>query len=163
MTKANAAPSQRRRALFPARLDNNYEGSRVALVGFWIVTIVAIVRSLVHLFAPDGGAQSIATIPLDSYSVAAATAIIHVFALYGLSQLIVGLLYFLALIRYRTLIPLLYLLAVIEYLVRLALTLFKSMETEATAPGAIGNYVLVSLLLAKLLLSLRRRPGVANT
>ena len=43
----------------------NYRGPLLAvwLLGAYLVIIVA--RSLVHLFAPDGGAGSIATIDLD--------------------------------------------------------------------------------------------------
>jgi hypothetical protein len=61
------------------------------------------------LFAQDGGAQSIATIPLDTFSEPAATTVISVFALWALSQPIIAVLYLLACLRYRSMIPLLWL------------------------------------------------------
>lgn len=87
---------------------------------------------------------------------------VHLFALWGLSQLIVGIVYVLALLRYRSLIPLLYALALVEYATRLALTWFKPMEIAGTAPGGLGNYVLIPVLAVMLWLSLRRRAGRAS-
>ena len=51
--------------LFPSVANNEYRGSRIALALFAVLTGVAIVRSLIHILAPDGGAESIATIPLE--------------------------------------------------------------------------------------------------
>ena len=142
--------------LLPGTIDNEYRGSRVALAFFVLLTIVTVARSVVHIIAPDGGAQSIATIPLDSFTANGAATVVHLFALWGLSQLIVGLLYVVALLRYRSLIPLLYLLALVEYAVRLVLTWVRPIETVGTAPGGIGNYVLVPVIAGMLWLSLRR-------
>lgn len=140
--------------LLPTSLSNDYTGTRIAVGFFVLVTIVTLGRSIAHIVLPDGGAQSIATIPLDSFSPAAADVVIHLFALWGLSQLIVAVVYVVALLRYRSLIPLLYLLAVGEYAVRLILSVVKPIETDGTAPGAIGNYVLVPLMLVMFVLSL---------
>jgi len=131
-----------------------FSGNRFAFGFFIFMTIVTIARSLIHILAPDGGAQSIATIPLDDFSRNGAAAVVHLFALWGLSQLIVGLLYLWALLQRRTLIPLLYLLAFVEYAVRLLLTFFKPMEISGTAPGAVGNYILLPLLALMFVLSI---------
>lgn len=146
-----------RARFLPAVIDNRYEGRRIALVFFGFFTAITLVRSVIHIVAPDGGAGSIATIPLASFSENGASAVIHAFALWGLSQLIVALVYIVALLRYRSLIPLLYALAVVEYLVRLLIGLAKPVELEGTAPGGVANYVLVPLLLVMLWLSLRPR------
>jgi len=147
--------------LLPRTLSNDYYGSRIAVAFFVLLTVVTLGRSIAHIILPDGGAQSIATIPLDRFLPAGAEAVIHLFALWGLSQLIVAVLYLLTLLRYRTLIPLLYLLAIGEYAVRLILTAVKPMETDGTAPGAIGNYILVPLLGIMFALSLLpQRPNV---
>ena len=108
-------------------------------------------------FLPDGGAQSIATIPLDTFTVNGAAALIHLFGLWGLSQLLFGLLYAIVLWRYQSLIPLMYLFILMEYTGRLLLTFAKPFETNGTAPGAIGNYVLIPLALVMLILSLQER------
>ena len=56
------------RHIFPKTIDNNYRGNAISLILFIPITVVTVARSLIHIYAEDGGAQSIATIPLDSYS-----------------------------------------------------------------------------------------------
>lgn len=70
--------------LFPVQFDNTYRGNRIALWVFYPLTAITLWRSQHHMLAPDGGAQSIATIPLDSYSEGAAATIIAIFAQWGL-------------------------------------------------------------------------------
>ena len=141
--------------LLPPKIGNQFAGHKVALWFFYLVTAVTLWRSQHHLFAPDGGAQSIATIPLDDYSVAASSAIIGVFAYWGLSQLIIGILYLIASIRYKALIPLLYLLGVIEYAVRAFIAGgYKPIETVGDAPGAVANIPFIIVFAVMLVLSL---------
>lgn len=140
--------------LLPQSLNNDYRGPLVVVVIFAVLTALTLARSLIHIVAPDGGAQSIATIPLDGFTANGAAAVVHVFSLWGLSQLIIALVYVLSLIRYRSLIPLLYLLAALEYAVRLALTIVKPVQLEGRAPGGVGNYVLVPLLVVLFVVSL---------
>ena len=97
--------------LFPKTVDNTYNGNKLPLYFFYILTTVTIGRSLAHMFLEDGGAQSIATIPLDSYSVEAADVVIHIFSEWGLTQLLFGVLCAIVLWRYKSLIPLMYLIA----------------------------------------------------
>lgn len=143
--------------IFPRQLDNDYRGHPLALWVFVALTLVTLVRSGIHMFAPDGGAQSIATIPLDSYPSPAASAVILVFALWGLSQMLLGLVYVVVLWRVRVLVPLMYLLFVVEYVGRLGLGLWKPLQTVETPPGATANLVFPLLGLAMLVLSLRQR------
>jgi len=48
-----------------------------------LLTVITIGRSLAHIFLPDGGAQSIATIPLDSFTTNGEATVIHIFARYN--------------------------------------------------------------------------------
>ena len=141
--------------LFPKTITNNYRGAPIAKWVFVAITVLTIGRSLAHILLPDGGAQSIATIPLDDFTANGAAAVIHIFALWGLSQLMFGLLYALVLWRYQALIPLMWLFIMIEYGGRLLLTFAKPFEIVGTAPGAVGNYVFIPLALIMLVLSLR--------
>ena len=100
--------------LLPRRVDR-YDGHRLALWLFVPITLVTLVRSAIHVFEHDGGAQSIATIPLDTMTSGGAEAVILVFALWGLSQLLLGLVFVVVLWRYRGLVPLMYLLLLLEY------------------------------------------------
>ena len=76
--------------MFPRQLNNDYRGSLIAKWFFVLVTVGTVVRSLIHMFAPDGGAQSIVTIPLDSFTQNGAATVILIFALWGLSQLLLA-------------------------------------------------------------------------
>ena len=147
--------------VFPRQLSNDYQGSPLAKWVFIGVTILTIARSLIHVFAPDGGAQSIVTIPLDTYSANAAATVILIFSLWGLSQLLIGLIYVVVIWRYQMLIPFMYLLMVVEYGMRIFLSLVKPIETTRTAPGEVGNYLLLPLALVMLFLSLRRTQPIA--
>jgi len=147
--------------LFPRQITNEFSGVRIALWGFYLLTAMTLWRSQHHIFSSDGGAQSIATIPLEKYSDSAASTIIGMFALWGLSQLIVGLIYLVAAIRYRSMIPMLYLLSVFEYLMRATyIPAYKSIETAGTAPGAVGNLPFIIFSVTMLVLSLWSRKKI---
>ena len=134
-------------------MDNSFHGYRIAAIIFLLVTLVTIVRSCIHIFAPDGGASSIAGIDV---SVAGGSNIISLFALWGLSQVLMGLVYLVVYFRYKSLIPLMYLLILIEYTGRTLLGFIKPLEVTHIPPGAIGDYILIPLAAVMLILSLTR-------
>ncbi len=144
--------------LLPAQIDNTFPGYRIAHFAFYALTALTLWRSQHHLLSADGGAQSIATIPLESYPTGAAATVVGIFALWGLSQLIIGLIYLIAAIRYRSLIPFLYLLFTVEYFVRLGIGHYKPVETLGTAPGGAINLPFALLGMVLLALSLWPRP-----
>ena len=147
--------------VLPKEVNNNYEGRKIALYFFYLFTIMTVVRSLIHMFAPDGGAQTIATIPLDTFTNEGASTVILIFSLWGLSQLIMGIFYVIVSLRYKSLIPLMYLFIFIEYLMRLILGTLKPIETSGTAPGAIINFIFPPLVLILFLLSINfRKPSI---
>ena len=144
------------RKIFPHQVDNTYSGHKLGLYFFFLITLVTIGRSCVHIFAADGGAQSIATIPLDTYSQGGAEAVIFIFAQWGITQLMVGFIYLLVAWRYRRLIPLMYVFLFFEWSSRIALGFFKSIETAGVAPAAIAQLVLVLLIPVMFFLSTRQ-------
>lgn len=120
----------------------------------WITTSLLIVitgRSLVHLFSPDGGAHSIATIDT---SVAGGGNIVAIFGQWGASQLLlVGALWVLRL-RYRGLIPFILCVLLAEPFLRSLSGHLKPVVTLGVAPGAALNWVAVPVLAVTLYLSL---------
>lgn len=140
--------------LFPAQIDNVFRGKRLALWLFYPFTAVTLWRSQHHITAPDGGAQSIATIPLDSYADGASATLIAIFAQWGLVQLLIGLLMLLAAIRYRAMVPLMWLVVLVEWTGRGLIGQFKPVETLSTAPGQVGNIIVPIIALLMLILSL---------
>jgi hypothetical protein len=128
-----------------------YSGPAIAR---WITTallVVITIRSLVHLFSPDGGANSIATIDT---SVSGGTNIIAIFGQWGASQLLlVGALWVL-LLRYRGLIPFILSVLLLEPFLRGLSGHLKPISTLATAPGAALNWYVVPVLAVTLYLAL---------
>ena len=141
--------------VLPEIIDNNYRGHKIALWFFYLITAVTIVRSCIHIFKDDGGAQSIATIPLESYNNGGAEAVVFIFAYWGLSQLMFGLLQVVVSLKYRGLIPLMYLFLLFEYVARFGISLFKSLETSGQAPGGVANYAFPLIFIIMFFLSIR--------
>ena len=139
----------------PTTVDNTYSGNMLAFYVFIMLTVMTTFRSLAHILLPDGGAESIATVDVD---VEGGDAIVAMFAYWGLSQLILAVLYILSIVRYKSLIPLMYLTMVVEYTLRFVIGLAKPMEHSGTAPGEVANVVLPLLTLIMLLLSLQEKP-----
>lgn len=143
--------------MFPKQLNNDYNGHALAKWVFVLLTTVTIVRSLIHMFSSDGGAQSIATIPLNSFTQGGAAAVVLIFSMWGLSQLLIGFVFVVVLWRYKAFIPFMYLLIIIEYGMRIFLSQIKQIETVGTAPGGIANIIIVPLAIVMLFLSLRQQ------
>ena len=128
-------------------------------VFLWFITLVSLVRSLLHIFLPDGGAQLIATIPLDTFTQDAQDVIIGMFALWGLAQLIGSFIFVYVLIKRPRFLLVLYMFLLIEYGGRLLIGLSKPFDTVETVPGSIGNYVFIIVSIVSLvsLLFIRAR------
>lgn len=121
---------------------------------------VILVRSLIHLFAADGGAQSIATIDIG---VAGGDNIVAMFAQWGAVQLVLGLVLTVLVVRYPGLVPLVLASLAVELVLRQVAGTLKPVTTMGTAPGAAGNAAALLIVTAALLLSLcpRRQPEPA--
>ena len=102
-------------ALVPPTVTNSYRGSPVSKVVFVAMTVLTIGRSLAHILLKDGGSSTKATIPLDRYQAEASDTIISMFALWGLSQLLLGIVFLLVLWRYQSLIPLMWVFVLAEW------------------------------------------------
>ena len=136
--------------LFPNKLNLQSMFVRLSFVLIFVFTLVGIVRSLLHIFLPDGGAQLIATIPLDSFSEEAKAVVVGMFAFWGLSQLLSSLVYVYILTKRKEWLPFAWFLLFIEYASRWLIGQFKPFETVQTAPGAIGNYLFMLLSVVRL-------------
>lgn len=156
MTQASGPRRIIQRCL-PAATEE-YEGSMIAFYFLVIVALVGTGRSLVHIFAADGGAHSIAGLAVD---VEGGANIVAIFAQWGASQLILAIFYWLAILRYRFLTPFMLAIVVVEQLLRLGAGQLKPLEVAAAPPGATGSYLLLPLGLLAFILSLRKRSQSA--
>ena len=143
--------------IFPRQFDNIYRGHWLAI---WILVPVVLLElviganSIINTRSVAMGADGI---PLDRFGAEAATTVISLFALLGLSRLLFGLLGVMALIRYRAMIPFIYLLLLVLQLGSKALLLFHPAIRSLghnTASGSTVILALIAMLLTGFVLSL---------
>jgi hypothetical protein len=103
------------------------------------VNVVGTARSLVHILAPDSGAQSIAT--MDT-RVTGGGNIVALLAQWGGAQLLECGVIWVVLWRYRGLVPLMLGVVTAEQLLRVAIGRSKPLTTVRTPPGALSRALL---------------------
>ena len=130
---------------------SRFEGFRLVRLIAALFLLVMVARSCVHLFAADGGAQSIAGIDT---SVEGGDNIIAIFHQWGAIQLILAALLLLLFFRYPGLTPLILLTLAIEPVMRLIAGQMMTLTTTGTPPGKTLNGVAFYLLLVLFLGSL---------
>ena len=140
---------------FKKLLPNNptsFEGFRAIRIVTAIYLLVMVVRSCIHLFAADGGAQSIAGIDT---SVEGGDNIIAIFHQWGAIQLILAVLLFVLFFRYPGLTPLILLTLAIDPVMRFIAGQMMSVTSTVTPPGEALNgvsfFVLTLLFIASLI------------
>ncbi len=148
--------------LFPRTVDNTVRGSRLPLYAFGPIVAMSFARSLVHVFAPDSGAGSVAGADLAAAGADGARGMVFFLAQWGGGQLVLALVQLLVLVRYRALVPLCYLLLLVEIGLRMLVGQLKPMTFGHVPPGQVGNYVVGVFALAMLTLALRRAPSPAD-
>ncbi len=116
-----------------------------------LATIVGTIRSLIHIFVPDGGAASIAGLDIH---IAGGANLIALFGQWGASQLLLALLDWMVILRYRFLTPLMLSVIVLEQLLRIGVGHLKPLHVAAPPPGAIGSWIMLPVAVVVLLWSL---------
>lgn len=149
--------------LFPVTADNSYRGHRIA---FWILGVVLLMRiaiALGSIFNGYGAASGADGIPLDSFPQAASQTILSLFALIGISRLMLAAFAIVILIRYRALVPLMFFLLLLEQGGRQLALYFLPVPRVGDPAVSVINLVLLGLMLAGLALSLwPRTPAVKS-
>ena len=129
-----------------------FEGFRAVRIVTAIYLLVMVVRSCIHLFAADGGAQSIAGIDT---SVEGGNNIIAIFHQWGAIQLILAVLLFVLFFRYPGLTPLILLTLALDPVLRFVAGQMMSVTATGTPPGEALNaaafYLLALLFIASLI------------
>ena len=114
------------RRIFLSNIDNLFRGKRIAL---WIFIIVLIIKTAQNLFVIIGGASIISSadgIPLERYSQEAAQTIVYLWTYVGFIRLLILILGFLILFRYRSLIPLMFVFLLLQDISRYIITYNKN-------------------------------------
>ena len=123
-----------------------FEGFRAVRIVTAIYLLVMVVRSCIHLFAADGGAQSIAGIDT---SVEGGNNIIAIFHQWGAIQLILAVLLFVLFFRYPGFTPLILLTLALDPVMRFIAGQMMSLTSTGTPPGEALNgasFCLLALL-----------------
>ena len=136
---------------------SRYEGFRIIRLIALLYMLVMVVRSCIHLFASDGGAQSIAGIDT---SVEGGNNIIAIFHQWGAIQLILAILLLVLFFGYPGLTPLILLTLSLDPVLRFVAGQQMSLTTTGTPPGEALNGVAFYLLLVLFLGSLwNKKPN----
>ena len=130
---------------------SSYEGFRIIRLIAALYMSVMVVRSCIHLFAPDGGAQSIAGIDT---SVEGGDNIIAIFHQWGAIQLMLAVLLLVLFFRYPGLTPLILLTLALDPVLRFIAGQQMNVTATGTPPGEALNGVAFYLLLVLFLGSL---------
>ena len=146
-------------SLFPSKLNNQYEGSKIALYGLYPIFAMYIFRSLVHFLAENSGLVGIATIkqfPItDGLN---PNNIIYLFAsLWGATQVSLTIVLLILFIKYKNLIPLIYLICLLDQCLRLISGYLHPLGEDYyinTPPGVITNIPVLLYLILMFYLSL---------
>ena len=148
--------------ILPRQIDNTYGGHRMALWLFGLVVFMKTGIGLATILNGQAAASSADGIPLDTFSPAGARAVISLFALWGLSQLVICLLCVLVLVRYRAMIAFMFALLLLEQLSRKLILQIMPIETTGAPHGYWVNLVLLALMVAGLALSFRSKIKVVG-
>jgi hypothetical protein len=138
--------------LFPP-VAEDYQGPRIPFYFLIVVAVLSTGRSLVHLLAADGGAGVIAGIPVD---VEGGANIIAIFGQWGASQLILALITWLVILRYRFLVPAMLGVVALEQALRVLAGQLKPLQVAEAPPGAL-SIILLPLAVVFFLWSLWRK------
>ena len=146
-------------SLFHSKLNNQYEGSKIALYGLYPIFAMYIFRSLVHFLAENSGLVGIATIkqfPItDGLN---PNNIIYLFAsLLGATQVSLTIVLLILFIKYKNLIPLIYLICLLDQCLRLISGYLNPLGEDYyinTPPGVISNIPVLLYLILMFYLSL---------
>lgn len=117
------------------RDPTRFRGPHGPVVFLAVFNVVATARSLIHILAPDSGAQSIASM---NTRVAGGRNIVGLLGQWGGGQLLESLLIWTVLRKYRGLVPLMLAAVTLEQGLRVGIGRLKPLETEHTPPGALS-------------------------
>lgn len=135
-----------------------YRGTRFSLWFLMFITTLGTVRSLIHVLAADGGANSIAGLDIE---VEGGDNLIAIFAQWGWEQLLLALVAWVIILKYRFLVPLALLLQVLDWGGRWAVGEFKPLVVDTPPPGAVANLIFLPLSLIALWFALPKK-GAAD-
>ena len=144
--------------IFPKQFDNTYRGYWLAV---WLLVPLVFVKlgmGFNVILNTRDVIQGVDGVPLDTFSAEAQKSLVFAFQAWALGLFLLGFLGFIALVRYRAMVPLIYLLLLAENAGRKVIQLVMQ-EAHASpagnglSMGATVNLVLIAALLIGFALS----------
>lgn len=168
MNQENTETLQQSRAgilsrLFPARIDNTYQGSRVALVILGLLIAVRTMQSVMIIVNGYSIAQSADGIPLETYPAGAAQTIVALFTLSAVNRVVISLICLVVLVRYRRAVPMMFLLLLVTYAAGQLVGRVIPIVRVGQPPAGIINLTLLGLTILGLVLSLWKRRAATTS
>ena len=147
--------------LLPQSVNNEFQGSKIALWGFIAFVTLMTWRSIIHMFFEQYGFHSIANFIVFNGDPDPNLVIYRFFSLWGLEQLIICIICWIVIFKYRSLIPLMYLFWILEWGVRIFYyphfkqEIDPNLYTTGVTPGIEGAPYVFIMLLVLFLLSIK--------
>ena len=134
--------------ILPETINNDFNGSKIALYGFYPILAMMIFRSLTHFLSESAGLVNIANINiLPLIDGIDPNNLVYLFAsLWGASQLILTLLIIVIFLKYKSLLPLLWIILIIDILFRFVAGSIHPLTEEyysAVPPGRLSQVPLL--------------------
>jgi hypothetical protein len=123
-----------------------YEGPQIIRVALFLVLLIMVARSCIHLFSSDGGAERIAGVDT---SVEGGNNIIAMFHQWGAIQLLLAAVLVVLFFRYPGFTPLILLTVALDPVLRFVASRRMKVTSTRTPPGAAFNgiaFVVLTLL-----------------
>ena len=149
-------------SLLPASANNDYEGNKYAIYGFYPLLAILLFRGLVHFLKEDAGLHDVATIiPFPIFDGIDPNNVIYLFgSLWGASQLIILFFYLIIFFKYRNLLHFIWITMIIDVLFRLISGTIHPLTPEYyinQPPGSIGNIYILIYSISMFLLSIWKK------
>jgi hypothetical protein len=146
--------------LLPPRFDNAYRGYKLAL---WLLGLLLLMKAGIGLGCIFNGHEAASRgdgVPIDGFTPGGVQTVLALFAIWGLSQVILALLGTTVLVRYRSMVPFMFTLLLLEHVGRKLILYFLPVPKTGTPPGFFVNLGLFAVEIVGLALSLfpRDRP-----
>ena len=146
--------------ILPETINNDFNGSKIALYGFYPILAMMIFRSITHFLSESAGLVNIANINiLPLIDGIDPNNLVYLFAsLWGASQLILTLLIIVIFFKYKSLLPLLWIILVIDILFRYISGSIHPLTEEyysAVPPGRLSQVPLLVYGILMFFLSIR--------
>ena len=120
-----------------------YEGPQIIRVALFLILVIMVVRSCIHLFSSDGGAERIAGVDT---SVEGGNNIIAMFHQWGAIQLLLAVVLVALFFRYPGFTPLILLAVALDPVLRFVASRKMKVTSTRTPPGAAFNGIALVVL-----------------